>query len=152
VHEVHSDEAVDVEAFSDAMDAALGQLCFTTEGTCESSARTEATPAPPTGEGTGFLGVVDLPPVASIAKAWAGTEPVRWRRNPPATPCDAADFSAAVERARSRDYLIPQADQVPLTFGIRETIARFRSVEAARASCPGRPPPYRPATTTRERR
>jgi DNA-directed RNA polymerase specialized sigma24 family protein len=132
VHEVHSDEAVNVEAFSDAMDAALGQLCFTTEGTCESSARTEATPAPPTGEGTGFLGVVDLPPVASIAKAWAGTEPVRWRRNPPATPCDAADFSAAVERARSRDYLIPQADQVPLTFGIRETIARFRSVEAAR--------------------
>jgi hypothetical protein len=133
VHEVHSDESVDVEAFSDAMDAALGQLCFTTEGTCEPSRRTRATPAPPTGEGTGFLGVVDLPPVASIAKAWAGTEPLRWRPNPPATPCDAADFSTAVEPARSRDYLIPEADQVPLTFGIRETIARFRSVEAARS-------------------
>lgn len=132
VHEVRNDGAVDVEAFSDAMDAALGQLCFTTEGRCEASARVTSTRPPSTGEGTGFLGVVDLPPVASIAKAWAGTEPVRWRPNPPATPCEAADFTRAAEPARSRDYVIPEAAQIPLTFGISETIARFRSPEAAR--------------------
>jgi DNA-directed RNA polymerase specialized sigma24 family protein len=133
VHQATSGGAAPVDAFAAMMDTALLRLCSTTDGDCQDSRPPRPTPPPSTGEGSGFLGVVDLPPVATLAKVWGGTEPLRWRPNPPATPCDAADFSDGPELARSRTYVVPGAEQVPLTFGIGETIARFRTERAARA-------------------
>jgi hypothetical protein len=133
VHQARGGGAAVVDAFAAMMDVALLRLCSTTDGNCQDSRPARATPPPSTGEGTGFLGVVDLPPVARLAKVWGGTEPLRWRPDPPATPCDAADFSAGPELARSRTYVVPGAEQVPLTFGVGETIARFRSARAAQA-------------------
>jgi DNA-directed RNA polymerase specialized sigma24 family protein len=133
VHQAEGGRPVDLEAFSETMDQALGRLCVSVDGTCEVSAEARPTAPPSTGEGTGFLGVVDLPPVANLAKVWGGTQPLRWRPRPPATPCEAADFSEGADLARSRDYVVPEAEQVPLTFGISETIARFGSGRAARA-------------------
>lgn len=131
VHQTSHDDGVDLDAFAAAVDRALGQLCVSAEGYCEVSDDPAAVPPPSTGEGTGFLGVVDLPPVPDIGKGWGGTEPLRWRPTPPVTPCEAVDFSRGAELARSRDYVIPGVERLPLTFGISETIARFRSSRAA---------------------
>lgn len=132
VHQGETAAAMGVRRFGSAMDAALGQLCLTAGGTCEASRDPAPTAPPPTREGPGFLGVVDMPPVAGIAKVWGGTKPLRWRPEPPATPCEGvADFSAASGFARSRNYVIPEAEHVPLTFGVSETIARFPSTRAA---------------------
>jgi len=133
VHRATGGGAASVDAFAAMMDTALLRLCSTTDGNCQDSRRPRATAPPSTGEGAGFLGVVDLPPVADLTKVWGGTEPLRWRPDPPATPCDAADFSDGPELARSRTYVVPEAQQVPLTFGLGETIARFRTARAARA-------------------
>lgn len=133
VYRTSDADGVDIQAFAAAMDRALGQLCVPAEGFCEVSGDPAPAPPPSTGEGTGFLGVVDLPPVPEIAKGWGGTEPLRWRPNPPVTPCDAVDFSRGAELARSRDYVIPEVKRLPLPFGISETIAQFRSARAAQA-------------------
>jgi hypothetical protein len=133
VHQTEGERPVRLGDFAVTMDRALAGLCGTTGGTCENSPTPRPTPPPSTGEGTGFLGVVDLPPVANLKKVWGGTAPLPWRPNPPATPCDAADFSRAPTSARSRTYVVPEAEQVPLTFGITETITRFGSANAARA-------------------
>ena len=132
VYQTSDADGVDIGAFGAVVDRALGQLCVSAEGFCEVSGDPAPAPPPSTGEATGFLAVVDLPPVADIDKVWGGTEPLRWRPNPPVTPCEAADFSRGAELARSRDYVIPGVERLPLTFGISETIARFRSSRAAR--------------------
>jgi hypothetical protein len=132
VYQTSDSDGVDIDAFGAAMDRALGQLCVSAEGFCEVSGVPAPVPPPATGQAAGFLGIVDLPPVADIDKMWGGTEPLRWRPNPPVTPCEAVDFSRGAELARSRDYVIPGVKRLPLTFGISETIARFRTARAAR--------------------
>lgn len=132
VHEIDGRRGIDIDYFNTSLGISLTRLCGTTGASCSSNEPPRPVPPPLTGEGTGFLGVVDLPPVARLAKVWAGTEPRRATPNSAATPCDEADFTGDdILVARGRTYLVPEAEQVPTTFGIDETIGRFESRRAA---------------------
>jgi len=132
VHDIDGRRGVDIGYFNNSLSIAVTRLCETTRASCAHSQPPRPVAPPLTGEGTGLLGVVDLPPVASLAKVWAGTEPGRATPNSAATPCDAAEFTGEdILEARGRTYLVPEAEQVPTTFGIDETIGRFESGQAA---------------------
>jgi hypothetical protein len=132
VHEVDGRRGIDIGAFNTSLSIAVTRLCRTTRASCSHSQPPRPVPPPRTGEGSGFLGVVDLPPVADITKAWAGTEPGRVTPNSAATACEAAEFTGEdIELARGRTYVVPEAEQLPTTFGIDETIGRFTSRRAA---------------------
>jgi hypothetical protein len=103
--------------------AALDLLCPTSDGVCASAGRPQMAALPPTGEGAGFLGAVDLPPVADLDTVWAGTEPTRTPAvNPAATLCDQTDFTGtAFVSARSRAFVMPEAN-LPQRFGLSQTV------------------------------
>ncbi len=132
VHEVDGRRGIDIALFNNSLSIAVTRLCETTRASCSHSQPPRPVPPPRTGEGSGLLGVVDLPPVAGLAKVWAGTEPGRATPNSAATACEAAEFTAGdIELARGRTYVIPKAEQLPTTFGIDETVGRFTTRQAA---------------------
>lgn len=79
----------------------------------------------------GLLSPVDLPPVTGVNQPWAATPATAASRNLAATPCDHTSFSTA-KNAMTRVFLIPEA-KMAATFGLTETIGRFRSPGAASA-------------------
>jgi hypothetical protein len=115
-----------------ALAAAVSSLCSGTGQTgCVDRPSTRAVHPPPSGEGRGLLAVADLPPITSVAKPWAGTQPAIPHSNPGATTCDDASFaSSGAGQRRSRTYLVPQA-HLPARFGLTETYGRFGSKKAA---------------------
>jgi hypothetical protein len=78
-----------------------------------------------------MLATVDLPAVASIAKPWVGTDPVRGGPNLAATTCDQADFAKAGAKPSSRTFLIPEQSDLPQRFGLTETVGTFSTPAAA---------------------
>jgi hypothetical protein len=130
VHQVESRSAPKMSAFADILDDSLGLLCESNGGICQLASNVRPVQPPVTGEGNGFLGAVDIPPVANLAKVMIGTPPTRYpgSQNPAATACDEAQFKGdGVTGVRSRNYVVLHAKQVPTTFGITETIATFPS-------------------------
>ena len=123
VHEVDRASGPVPRAMARSTAAALDLLCPTSDGACGTAGRPEAAPLPPTGEGPGFLGAVDLPPVADLDTVWAGTEPTRTPAvNPAATICDQADFTEpGFVSARSRVFVMPEAN-LPQRFGLSQTV------------------------------
>lgn len=116
-----------------ALDRAVTTICrLDEEATC-GPGRPRLQPARPPAAETdrGMLAVVDLPAIPGLDFAWIGvdTEPAK-RRNPASTLCDTTRFGSAV-KARTRTFLVPEAD-VPLRFGLDETVGVFKSAAAAR--------------------
>jgi DNA-directed RNA polymerase specialized sigma24 family protein len=109
-------------------------ICGYADGECAAEgpeARSSTPPHAP--RAAGFLGAVDLPLLKGLRDPWVATEPKRTRRNPAATECDRADFTAeGATRVRSRSYVVPTADQVATIFGMTQTVGEFRSADAAR--------------------
>ncbi len=133
VHEVARPDAPGGQAMAVTTRHALTMLCTTSRGSCGSHAPAEAEPPPPSGEGPGFLAVVDLPPVGDLDTAWAGTQPVRAQTNPAATLCDQAEFTGSdFVRARARTFVMPRAD-VAQRFGISQTLGELRNGVQAQA-------------------
>lgn len=134
VHSVDQPHGPRPARFGDLMNESASMVCASSSGRCDILGEVRPRELPRTGEGAGFLGVVDLPPVARLATTWAGTEPVRANPNPSATLCDDADFTGGgVSRARSRVYVMPEARALPEEFGISETVGQFRSRAQAAA-------------------
>jgi hypothetical protein len=128
VHQVESRHGPRVSAFADILDDSLGLLCESTGGICQLASDVRPVQPPVTGEANGFLGAVDIPPVANLAKVLIGTPPKHYpsSQNPAATSCDEAQFKGeGVTGVRSRSYVVLHAKQVPTTFGITETIVTF---------------------------
>ena len=126
VHTVDRPRGPGLARFGDLMNEVVSRVCTTSGGRCDTRGDVRPSTLPRTGEGAGFLGVVDLPPVARLTTTWAGTEPVRAAPNPTATLCDEADFvGAGATPARSRVYVMPEAKALPKEFGISETVGRF---------------------------
>ncbi|HYJ67787.1 MAG TPA: hypothetical protein VEX15_09000 [Nocardioidaceae bacterium] len=135
VHQAESRHGPSVSAFADVLDDSLGLLCENTGGICQLASDVRPVQPPVTGEANGFLGAVDLPPVANLAKVMVGTEPEQYpaAQNPAATSCDEAQFKGkGLSGVRSRSYVVLDAKQVPTTFGITETIATFPSEARAK--------------------
>ena len=132
VHEVDRPEGPSPQAMTNTMSRALERLCRTTGGRCGTTHDPFPSPLPPTGEGLGFLGVVDLPPVGDLRTVWAGTEPIHTpATNPAATLCDQADFTGSpFVQARSRTFVMPES-KLPQRFGLSETVGFASSPGAA---------------------
>jgi hypothetical protein len=132
VHQVEAPKGPRLSDFATVLDDSLGLLCGSTGGVCQIAEDVRSVAPPLTGEGRGFLGTVDLPPVANLAKVWTGTK-VRARPNPARTSCDEANFEGGgISGLGSRAYIVWGAKQLPKTFGIIQTIATFPSEARAR--------------------
>jgi len=146
-HEVEGPEGPRRGAFESAVEAALGRLCPTTGG-CGRTSGLEPVPPPPTGAARGFLGVVDLPPVARLATPWVGTRTTSADPNVAATLCDRSRFTGpAFARARSRSFVLPGAP-CPTGSGSARPSACCARGRRRGPSWPGRRRGSRPAPTS----
>lgn len=126
VHEVDRPQGPPIAAAAGTTALATTLLCSTSAGSCDVGSGPRPALLPPTGEGPGFLGVVDLPPVGSLTSPWAGTDPTGAGTNPAATLCDQASFRLpGFTLARSRTYVVPEP-QLPDRFGLSETLGTMR--------------------------
>jgi len=133
VHQIDQPRGPQMVAFAKTLDDSLGLLCGNTGGSCQFADQVHSV-APPVIKPPGYLGVVDLPPVANLAKVWIGTPPTRAKTNQSATTCDEAQFNGkSVSGVKTRFYVVPEAKQLPRTFGISETVAEFKSEKAAKS-------------------
>lgn len=133
IHQVEGPRGPELSAFADILDDSLGLLCPTNGGVCQIADEVRPVAPPLTGEGRGFLGSVDLPPVAHLAKVW-GVTPIPARPdNPSSTECDKANFRGdGISGVRAHLYIVVGAKRLPGTFGVSETIATFPSEGRAR--------------------
>jgi hypothetical protein len=117
-----------------ALTASVQNLCSSrVAGQCVGAVTTEAALPPPSGETPGTLAIADLPAVADVMSAWAGTDPVPATVNVAATTCDKADFAkSGAKDPVTRTYLIPEA-ALPKRFGLTETLGEFPTSAAASA-------------------
>jgi DNA-directed RNA polymerase specialized sigma24 family protein len=115
-----------------ALTASMQDLCSSeVAGDCVGAVTTQAALPPATGEAAGMLAIADLPTIADVMFAWAGTDPVPARLNVAATTCDEADFTkAGATDPVTRTYLIPEAN-LPKRFGLTETRGEFSTGKAA---------------------
>jgi hypothetical protein len=133
VHEVDGAEGPSVESFARTLNASVAKVCKDSGGECSNAIEVLRSDPPPTTEAPSFLGIVDLPPIATIDRVWAGTD-FSGPTNPAATQCDKADYSGdSVAAVASRIYVLYEATELPPEFGVAETAARFSSAKKAKA-------------------
>lgn len=134
VHEAEGTSGPSIEEFAQTLNDSVLRVCVDSGGTCSRSIQVLPADPPATSKAPAFLGIVDLPPIASIDKVWAGTDPASAVKNPAQTLCDNARFTGEdVLSASSRVFLIPEAKELPAQFGVAETVARFDSVRRAKS-------------------
>lgn len=116
---------------ANSLAATVKRLCPDGDS-CASTPAAVAVPPPPSTEEHGFVATIDLPMVDGIRDPWVGVKSVAVEKGEDdTTRCDKADFvGAGASSARSRTYVIPQAD-LPDTFGFTETYAVFPDAAAA---------------------
>lgn len=133
VHETNGTNGPDVNLFAQALNDSVSRVCVASGGNCTSDIEVRAADPPATSTDPGFLGIVDLPPVANVDKVWAGTEAATFEENPALTPCDKATFQGKdVASATSKTFVIPESAELPAQFGLVETVGRFKSERAAK--------------------
>jgi hypothetical protein len=132
VLETHTPTPADPGPLVSTLTASVQNLCSSrVAGACVGAVTTQAALPPPSGETPGTLSVVDLPSIADVTDAWAGTDPVPASVNIAATICDKTDFAkAGAKDPVSRTYLIPEA-HLPQRFGLSETVGTFPTAQAA---------------------
>lgn len=132
VHEVDGTTGPAVTTFARTLSDSVSRVCVDSGGDCTNDITVTRTEPPATSTDPSFLGIVDLPPIADIDKVWVGVAPFSAaKKNPAATVCDAANFSAE-PKARAKVFVIPQAKELPKEFGVAETVARFTSASSAK--------------------
>jgi len=133
VHEVNDTKGPDIDLFAQTLNDSVSRVCVASGGNCTSDIEVREADPPATSTDPGFLGIVDLPPVASVDKVWAGTEATKFEDNPARTPCDQASFRGKdVTGATSKTFVIPEAAELPTQFGLVETVGRFKTEKAAK--------------------
>lgn len=134
VHEIDGLTAPSITDFAATLNASVQRVCADSGGACSNDVTILASGPPPTSEAPQFLGVVDLPPIATVDNVWSGVAPEAGGANPAATPCDRVEFAGGnVTSVGSRIFVIPEAPELPAGFGVVETVGRFGSVEEASA-------------------
>jgi DNA-directed RNA polymerase specialized sigma24 family protein len=134
VLETHTRAPAPTQQLVSALTTSVQNLCTSkVAGSCVSTVATRPTLPHATGETAGMLAIADLPVIADVMAAWAGTDPVAATVNLAATTCDKADFARSGARNPvTRTYLIPEAN-LPKRFGLSETLGEFASNRAASA-------------------
>ena len=133
VHETDAAEAPAIEDFAATVNASFQQICRDSGGQCDADLTVTPADPPPLPEDPGFLSVIDLPAITGITSVWGRAEADDAATNPAATACDLADFDAAGGTASTRIFLLPEAQGLPKTFGLVETVGTFATTEAATA-------------------
>jgi len=115
--------------------AAAGRaICERAGGTdCTGRPGLEPTRPAPSGEATGILASVDIPPLVGVVQPWVGTEPAPTASGPEWAPskCGRVDFRrAGAVGGRTRTFLVPDA-RLPDRFGLTATYGTFKTVKAA---------------------
>jgi DNA-directed RNA polymerase specialized sigma24 family protein len=120
------------QALVSTLSTSVQNLCPSrVAGDCVGTVTTAPTLPHATGEPAGMLAIADLPVIAGVMEAWAGTDPVAATVNLAATTCDRADFASSDARNPvTRTYVIPEA-HLPKRFGLSETLGEFSSARAA---------------------
>lgn len=127
---------VDPKVAARLMASSVNGVCGPLEGTCADKPALSATAPLPVGDTPALLLPLDLPPVATVHKPWAATEPRQAIDNLAATNCDHTTFRGKqVSHAVTRTYLIPHSG-VADAFGLTETVGALRE-PAARAMLAG---------------
>ena len=132
VLEVTAKTQVPIGTVTATLATAVRNLCASqAAGECVGQVISTRSRPPVSGDVSGMLATVDLPPIADVDAMWNGTPAVPAAPNIAATPCDKADFakSGAVNPV-SRSFLLSN-DNAPKVFGVTETIGRFASTKAA---------------------
>lgn len=131
VHEVDRSQGATRRAFTRSVIAAVDRLCRTSGGECIGDPVPRPAAPPPAGAEPGFLGAVDLPPVATVQSPWVGTDPAPAGPDVAAALCEGGSFGTdAVQPVRSRTFVLPRAP-LPTRFGITQTVAVMGSPAAA---------------------
>jgi hypothetical protein len=121
---------VRVGAVAGVLGASVAELCADGGGSCAADPSLRLVGPPEYGDATGFLAPVDLTPVPGTIGGWVGTTPAPARDSTSATLCDEADFSGT-RNAESRTFVVPAAKNLPLRFGLTETVGTLPSTPAA---------------------
>lgn len=133
VHEIDKAEGPDIESFARALNDSVSRVCVASGGNCTSEISVGRAIPPATSQDPGFLGIVDLPPIAKVDKVWAATDAQPFEKNLAATQCDQATFDGKrIEKATSKTFLIPGAKVLPKQFGLIQTVATFSEEKDAK--------------------
>lgn len=128
-HEVDGSTGPAPADFEQSVRDVMAMVCPTSGGGCGPDSRMVPVAPPPTGEALGFLGTVDLPPIAAVETPWVGTDAGPAGAT---TLCERGEFDISdVRAARERTFLLPQ-ESVPTRFGLTQTVGFLPSDEAAR--------------------
>lgn len=131
VNETEGGEGPDIEAFAQVLNDSVYRLCTESGGECPRQFTIANAIPPAATSDPGFLGVVDLPPIADVDSIWAASEAKASTQSKSQTLCEAADWSKAVKGSlSSRVFVMPEAG-LPDQFGVAQTVAKFSSEEKA---------------------
>ncbi|HLR85863.1 MAG TPA: hypothetical protein VK059_12985, partial [Nocardioidaceae bacterium] len=137
VHSAKGRKSPSVDSFARTVDKTLDPLCDEDDRACTKPGKVRPSLPPETSSATGFLGVVDLPPIKGTDELWVGTDPEKARPNLSATRCDETKFTGKkIAAARARTYVIPEEDALSdpnSPFGLSQTIGTFKSEDAAKS-------------------
>jgi len=128
VHKTDGDDGPDLRTFAHVLDSAVAGVCRYGGGRCASGLNIVESVPPPVSSAPAFLAVADLPPIKEVEAVWTAV-PSRATTNPSSTVCDKADFAGAKRSART--YVMPSAREVPESFGLTQTVGKFRDADAA---------------------
>lgn len=134
VHESPGTKRTDVRQFAGALNTSVSRVCADSGGDCTERFTVKAAVPPANDTNPGYLGVVDLPPVASIDSVWSASDPMPIEgQNPSATRCDRASFAgSAFNGSGARVFAIPEAEQLPDQFALTQSVTRMKSAKAAK--------------------
>ena len=135
VHESPGTERTKVRQFARVLNESVIRVCAESGGDCTKRFTVSATVPPANVRFPGYLGVVDLPPVAAIDSVWSASDPipVTDKENPTATMCDRASFTGKqFVQSGARVFAIPEAKQLPDQFALTQTVGQMTSAKAAK--------------------
>lgn len=122
----------DLESSASVLATAVTGLCVLPDhGACGAAPQLEEAAPAPVGRNPALLIEADLPPVPGIDQPWVGTRPRKVTDNVAATRCDDTTFTEpGVSDAKTRTFVIPAATQLPVQFGLSETVGALPRKQA----------------------
>lgn len=136
VHESPGTERPKVRQFARVLNDSISRVCSESGGDCSTRFTVSSAVPPQAARFPGYLGVVDLPPVAAIDSVWSASDPIALteKENPTATMCERASFTGKqFVQSGVRVFAIPEAEQLPDQFALTQTVGRMTSAKAAKA-------------------
>ncbi len=133
VHESPGTRRTNVRTFASVLNESVSRVCADSGGDCSKRSTVKAALPPAATTNPEFLGVVDLPPVATVDSVWSASETMPIAdQNPSATVCDKSSFTGKnFVSASARVFAIPDAPVLPDQFALTQSTAKMSSAKSA---------------------